>query len=209
MWCYTGGSWCRLRRELARQEGCWALVTGDSLGQVASQTAENLVVVENAAEIPLLRPLIGMDKIEITEQAQQIGSFTHPSNPIRIAANCSSPSIQAPELNWRISSASNEGWKISAFVKRGVEKARELTTFTFPSSPDPARPLPQETEVHHRRAPLPSAAIATNRESWSWARRAIQTPVLVWCLHRRLQPPLAMVLFEISAFEIGHQPAAG
>src|SRR5512147_551897 len=65
----------RIAQELARREHCWGLVTGDSLGQVASQTPENLTVIEEAAELPLLRPLIGMDKVEITDQAQQIGSF--------------------------------------------------------------------------------------------------------------------------------------
>ena len=65
----------RIAEELARREGCWALATGDSLGQVASQTPDNLFVTEEAAELPLLRPLIGMDKIEITDQAQAIGTF--------------------------------------------------------------------------------------------------------------------------------------
>ena len=65
----------RIAQELARREHCWGLVTGDSLGQVASQTPENLTVIEEAAELPLLRPLIGMDKVEITDQAQHIGTF--------------------------------------------------------------------------------------------------------------------------------------
>lgn len=65
----------RIAEELARREGCWGLVTGDSLGQVASQTPENLAVVEEAAHLPVLRPLIGMDKLEITDQAQRIGTF--------------------------------------------------------------------------------------------------------------------------------------
>ena len=50
-------------------------MTGDSLGQVASQTPENLRVVSEIPEIPILRPLIGMDKIEITNEAQHIGTF--------------------------------------------------------------------------------------------------------------------------------------
>lgn len=52
-----------------------ALVTGESLGQVASQTLSNLTVTEEAVAVPVLRPLIGMDKAEITAQAQHIGSF--------------------------------------------------------------------------------------------------------------------------------------
>jgi tRNA uracil 4-sulfurtransferase len=60
---------------LARREGADALVTGDSLGQVASQTLPNLAVVEEAAELPLLRPLIDRDKSEIIEEAQGLGTF--------------------------------------------------------------------------------------------------------------------------------------
>ena len=122
----------RIAEELARRHGCWALVTGDSLGQVASQTPENLSVVEAAAELPLLRPLIGMDKIEITEQAQQIGSFTTSIEPDQDCCNLFVPlppsTRTKPDDLLRI----ERGLEISAFVKQGVEKA-ELSTFTFPS----------------------------------------------------------------------------
>jgi len=60
---------------LGVREGAEALVTGDSLGQVASQTLPNLAVVEEAAELPLLRPLIDRDKQEIVEIARQLGTY--------------------------------------------------------------------------------------------------------------------------------------
>jgi tRNA uracil 4-sulfurtransferase len=60
---------------LGRRERADALVTGDSLGQVASQTLPNLAVVEEAAELPLLRPLIDRDKAEIVEMAKQLGTY--------------------------------------------------------------------------------------------------------------------------------------
>jgi tRNA uracil 4-sulfurtransferase len=60
---------------LGRREGAEALVTGDSLGQVASQTLPNLAVVEDASELPLLRPLIDRDKQEIVEIARQLGTY--------------------------------------------------------------------------------------------------------------------------------------
>jgi thiamine biosynthesis protein ThiI len=60
---------------LARREGASALVTGDSLGQVASQTLQNLAVVEAASELPLLRPLLGWDKSEITREAEELGTL--------------------------------------------------------------------------------------------------------------------------------------
>jgi tRNA uracil 4-sulfurtransferase len=65
----------RVADALARREQCEALVTGDSLGQVASQTLRNLSVVEGAATLPLLRPLLDRDKSEIVEQAERIGTF--------------------------------------------------------------------------------------------------------------------------------------
>ena len=65
----------RIAAKIAEQEEAWGLVTGDSLGQVASQTPENIAVINQATTMPILRPLIGMDKIEITQQAEAIGSF--------------------------------------------------------------------------------------------------------------------------------------
>jgi tRNA uracil 4-sulfurtransferase len=60
---------------LGRREGAEVLVTGDSLGQVSSQTLHNLSVVEQAADLPLLRPLVAWDKAEIVKEAEEIGTF--------------------------------------------------------------------------------------------------------------------------------------
>jgi len=65
----------RIAEAIARATGAEALVTGESLGQVASQTLANLAVIENAAGLPLLRPLIGRDKSEIAAEAERIGTF--------------------------------------------------------------------------------------------------------------------------------------
>jgi thiamine biosynthesis protein ThiI len=65
----------RIAEQIARAEGAQALVTGESLGQVASQTLENLCVIEQAATLPILRPLIGYDKEEITREAKAVGSY--------------------------------------------------------------------------------------------------------------------------------------
>ena len=64
-----------LAEELARREGAGALVTGESLGQVASQTLDNIRATNDAVELPVLRPLIGSDKLEIIEAAQELGTF--------------------------------------------------------------------------------------------------------------------------------------
>jgi thiamine biosynthesis protein ThiI len=65
----------RIAESLAKKEKCLALVTGDSVGQVASQTLENILAVNEAATLPVFRPLIGMDKEEIMQKAKQIGTY--------------------------------------------------------------------------------------------------------------------------------------
>lgn len=65
----------RIGEALAGRHRAKALVTGESLGQVASQTLDNMSVIDEAARGPILRPLVGMDKEEITKQARQIGTF--------------------------------------------------------------------------------------------------------------------------------------
>jgi thiamine biosynthesis protein ThiI len=55
--------------------GLKAIVTGESLGQVASQTMANLYVLDAAATLPVIRPLIGLDKVEIEDLARYIGTY--------------------------------------------------------------------------------------------------------------------------------------
>jgi tRNA uracil 4-sulfurtransferase len=65
----------RVAERIARSERAKALVTGESLGQVASQTLDNIRVIDEAATLPVLRPLIGNDKLEIIGDAKRIGTF--------------------------------------------------------------------------------------------------------------------------------------
>ena len=65
----------RIADRLAKEFYCRALVTGENLGQVASQTMEDLRVSEDVTDLPVLRPLIGMDKEEIVRIARHIGTF--------------------------------------------------------------------------------------------------------------------------------------
>ncbi len=65
----------RIAAELAQRTQAVALVTGDSLGQVASQTLQNLTVESQAVNLPILRPLIGLDKLEIEAIAREIGTY--------------------------------------------------------------------------------------------------------------------------------------
>jgi thiamine biosynthesis protein ThiI len=65
----------RIAEAVAKAEGAKGIVTGESLGQVASQTLDNLLVLNDAAGLPVYRPLIGLDKEEITRMAREIGTF--------------------------------------------------------------------------------------------------------------------------------------
>ena len=66
----------RITEALAKRNRAKAIVTGESCGQVASQTLENIAVVDNAAGMPILRPLIGNNKEEIVDMSQDIGTFS-------------------------------------------------------------------------------------------------------------------------------------
>ena len=66
----------RIAEQLARKWKSRALVTGEAVGQVASQTLENMTVIAEACSLEILRPLVGMDKDEISDQAEAIGSLT-------------------------------------------------------------------------------------------------------------------------------------
>jgi len=65
----------RISDRIAHEFGQQALITGESLGQVASQTLEALAVTNAVPTLPVLRPCIGMDKVEITDIARKIGTF--------------------------------------------------------------------------------------------------------------------------------------
>src|SRR5689334_22966538 len=123
----------RIASELAVRERCWALVTGDSLGQVASQTPENLSVIEEAAELPLLRPLIGMDKLEITDQAQRIGTFSTSIEPDQDCCSLFVPPHPSTKTRLDDIRRIERSLDIGALVKLGLEKA-ESSEFTFPAS---------------------------------------------------------------------------
>lgn len=65
----------RVASAIATREACDYLITGESLGQVSSQTLKNLDVINRAARVPVLRPLIGFDKQEIIDRAKGIGTY--------------------------------------------------------------------------------------------------------------------------------------
>ena len=65
----------RISERIAEKENADAILTGESLGQVASQTLRNIKVEEQAVDLPIIRPLIGLDKVEIIDIAKKIGTY--------------------------------------------------------------------------------------------------------------------------------------
>jgi thiamine biosynthesis protein ThiI len=121
----------RIAEELARANKCWALVTGDSLGQVASQTAGNLTVVDEAASLPFLRPLIGMDKVEITEQAQKIGTYEISIQPDQDCCRLFTPANPTTQAHLEEVRRAEARLDVPGLVKQALENP-ELREFKFP-----------------------------------------------------------------------------
>lgn len=65
----------RIAERIAEENDMEMLITGESLGQVASQTMKSMTVIENAVRMPILKPLVGMDKTEIIDRAKEIGTY--------------------------------------------------------------------------------------------------------------------------------------
>jgi thiamine biosynthesis protein ThiI len=121
----------RIATDIAHRESAGALVTGDSLGQVASQTLENLAVVEDAAGLPVLRPLIGRDKEEIVAEATAIGTFVVSSAPCQEACVLFEPKRPATKATIGQARAAEDGLDLGALVSDAVNAA-EMRTFRFP-----------------------------------------------------------------------------
>ncbi len=122
----------RIAQELARQAKARALVTGESLGQVASQTLENLLVVEEASELPIFRPLIGMDKDEITRQAQEIGTYETSIIPDQDCCQLFIPKWPAVRTTVDQIKKAEARLDIERLVKLALEKT-EQQRFRFPN----------------------------------------------------------------------------
>lgn len=121
----------RIAEALAARRGAKALVTGDSLGQVASQTLDNIAVIDEAARGPVLRPLVGMDKDEITEQARRLGTFEVSTLPDQDCCQLfvpKSPATAATLEDVRRAEAALDG---AGLVEAAVRETAE-ERFTFP-----------------------------------------------------------------------------
>ena len=123
----------RIAEAIARKEKAKALVTGESLGQVASQTLDNLAVIQQAARLPILRPLVGMDKQEIIDQARRIGTFEISSISDQDCCQLFVPAHPATKARLNAVEAEESKLALAELVRYGLEKAIE-EDFNFPES---------------------------------------------------------------------------
>ena len=121
----------RIAEAIARREKAKALVTGESLGQVASQTLENMAVIQQAATLPILRPLVGMDKQEIIDQARRIGTFDISSIPDQDCCQLFVPKPPAAKAHLADVEEAESHYDAKEMVRLGVENAAE-EEFSFP-----------------------------------------------------------------------------
>ncbi|MBM4139624.1 MAG: tRNA 4-thiouridine(8) synthase ThiI [Nitrospira sp.] len=122
----------RIAEEFARRESCWGLVTGDSLGQVASQTPENLSVTGEVADLPILRPLIGMDKLEILDEAHRLGTYDTSIEPDQDCCKLFTPSHPSTKTRLNVLQKIERSLDVPGLIRQGIEKS-ELSEFRFPT----------------------------------------------------------------------------
>ncbi len=117
----------RISQKIAAKSGSLALITGESLGQVASQTLPALVTTDYVCEMPVLRPLIGMDKEEIIEISRKIDTFETSILPYEDCCTVFTPKHPKTRPTLESCQEAEAGLDIDALI----EKAISETTFTY------------------------------------------------------------------------------
>lgn len=117
----------RIAEKIALKNKCMMLITGENLGQVASQTAEALVVTDACVSMPVMRPLIAMDKVDIMEKANEIGTYEKSIEPYEDCCTVFLPKhpITKPKLA-RIEASENR-LDAESLISDAIEKAEIVT----------------------------------------------------------------------------------
>ena len=122
----------RIAERLARRCRARALVTGEAVGQVASQTVENLAVINAAVTLPVLRPLIGFDKDEISHEARRLGSYSVSIIPDEDCCQLFTPRNPATRARAHQVEDAEAALPIDEMVGGAVD-ATDVENFTFPA----------------------------------------------------------------------------
>jgi thiamine biosynthesis protein ThiI len=134
----------RIAERIARAREAQALITGDVVGQVASQTLENLSVIGSVVTLPVFRPLIGMDKEEITAEATTIGSYPISIIPDQDCCTLFTPRNPLTRARLAEIEAAEQALPIDDLVGRAVQDA-VVEYFQFPASARAAGDVGSET----------------------------------------------------------------
>ena len=126
----------RIAERIAHSSGAMALVTGEAVGQVASQTLDNIAVIDSVVSMPVLRPLVGMDKDEIVREARQLGTYEVSIIPDEDCCTLFTPKHPATRARPRQVEAAEHALGVEPLVDGAVAAAirRDLT---FPASAAP------------------------------------------------------------------------
>lgn len=114
----------RISNVIAKREKCAALITGESVGQVASQTILSLGCTDAVAEMPVFRPLIGMDKEEIIERARKIETFDISIRPYEDCCTVFTPRHPRTRPNLELLEKAEEALPVEELVERAAQGAR-------------------------------------------------------------------------------------
>jgi thiamine biosynthesis protein ThiI len=123
----------RIAEQIARQHRAQALVTGDVVGQVASQTLENMSAIGRVASLPVLRPLVGMDKEEIIGEAQRLRTYPISIIPDQDCCTLFTPRHPATRAKLEDVERAEQELPIEQIVREGAAAA-VLERFTFPDT---------------------------------------------------------------------------
>jgi thiamine biosynthesis protein ThiI len=121
----------RIAERIARRQKSQALVTGDVVGQVASQTLENMATIGSVVSLPVLRPLVGMDKDEITAEAQRLGTYPISIIPDQDCCTLFTPRHPATRAKPFEVERAEENLPINQIVDQAAERA-EVEHYRFP-----------------------------------------------------------------------------
>jgi thiamine biosynthesis protein ThiI len=121
----------RIAERIAKQNGASVLVTGEAIGQVASQTLENMSLIASVTSLPVLRPLVGMDKEEIVEQAGRLGSYEISIVPDQDCCQLFTPKHPATRARRPAVEEAESRLPIDQMVNEAVEQA-QAEQFEFP-----------------------------------------------------------------------------
>jgi thiamine biosynthesis protein ThiI len=110
----------RIAERVALRGGCKGVITGDSLGQVASQTLLNMQAVGSVARLPLYRPLVGDDKLEIQELARRIGTHDISAEPFHDCCPMFQPKSPALYASPEILDAAEQSYDVGALVEQAL-----------------------------------------------------------------------------------------